>query len=262
MCVNVYNTHYVERAERVESLQHRYSANINLLLWEAIIMAQRLKSSEKVTMLTKIVEVIDSTKSKNKVVINEFKEIVDKAKFIPVDNCYKTVAGIANEFEVVLAKDAEAVLAIAESISKDPLTDDTTRSGAKKVITDCNGILKANEFNTATPERTGDEDYTDATGEELTQVVSKFLIGRKEFIIDIASAIKKVEEDAFRNSLAILGKNNEQFTNSTAANLKNIAPELEALGLHINKKDMEVEYASAVNVGTVETKSFKAIPEI
>lgn len=225
-------------------------------------MAQRLKSSEKVAMLAKAVEAIDSTKAKTKVAINEIKEIVDKAKFIPVDNLYKTVGGIANEFEVVLAKDAEAIVSIAESIAKDPLCDDTTKSAAKKVVADCNGCLKATEFDTSTPERAGDEDYNDATGEELLASVSKFLVGRKEFIVEIATAIKKVEEEAFQASLRVLGKNNEQFTNSTASNLKNVASELEALGLHINKKDMEVEDAASVNVGTVETKSFKAVPEI
>lgn len=226
-------------------------------------MAVRMKTSEKIALLTKITGMVETAKGANKAIIADLKAVVDKAKFVPVDNLYNTVVSTMNEFEEVLANDSKVVTEVLETIAKDAVVDETSRASAKRAIAEAEAMLKKVAHEGVNVAREGDEDYDTAKdGETLNDIIKRMSKIRYDFIIGCATEIKKVSEEDFVNKMKVFGKNNETFCNSLVVANNKISEELETLGVHIDARSMDVETSVAATGSKteVETKAYKAVP--
>jgi hypothetical protein len=228
-------------------------------------MAVRMKTAEKIALLSKLAELVETTKAANKSVLADFRELVDKAKFVPVDNLYNTLVSTMNEFEEVLSNDCKVVTEVSTSISKDAIVDENSRASAKRVVAEAEPMLKKVVHEGVSLERNGEEEYDSAKdGEAISALITKISSIRYNFIMECSTEMKKISEPDFLEKVRVLGKNNETFCNQLVAANNKISSELEALGVHINARSMDVETAVASSGSKVdlETKAYKAVPEL
>ena len=211
-----------------------------------------INSKSKLTFCEGITLGLTETKAKLISRTDDIKAVASKAKYAAMDRVFNVFATLSNEFTDVMTSTNEATKEILEVLVKSTDVGEEFVANAKKGLANAEDFTAPAEFALITGTRDGNEIWDSAAQTSAQESMSKWILTRKEYIEEIATSFKGIEDEQFKDAVKIIGKKNEEFTNSLVSNLARVQEALTELGINLDKNIADIgNTASSLKVGGV-----------
>lgn len=219
-------------------------------------MAQTVNSKQKVAFCVNLATEIADTRKKIAAKTEDVKAVAGVAKMAATDRIYNGVAELSTQFNEALTKSATAALDLLQEIKANAnLIGEDFNASVTKAIGEVEGVLKADTYAPISAARDGEEKWTDKEAEQLQSALTSYLAVRRTYIENLAAETKKIDDEGFVATTRVIGKANEEFTNSIAAFYKKLQAEIDTLNGLLGKQAMNLnDIASSMNIGTADVK--------
>lgn len=188
-----------------------------------------MSSKEKVAFIVSATELITATFTKIKGAMDTTESIAQSSNYAAMNRVYNSLATLTNILGEVFTEDKKILAEVATTLTKRTDVGETFVASAKKALADVEAIPAMPEYSPKSTDGDGSEGWNGSKAAELNSAVDVWNSSKRDFILELGDAFRKIQEEEFRQSLLPLCKKNETFTNALADSIKSLNDNLDEL---------------------------------
>jgi hypothetical protein len=218
-------------------------------------MAGTVNSEQKIAYCNKTAELIGATRKKLAEVNEALRAEVKVTNMQATDTINNAVVETSNVFETSLTTTAQTLTEMLTEMKSHTYIGEEFVSNVSKALDNMAAVSSTNTYDKFTHTGAGQEQWTVAHYNEITEEIKSFQKLKREYIDTLAENGHGIDDEDFTTVVNTIGLANENLTNSMSTQLTVINSELDRLAQRINVAHTTIsDTASAMKIDEVNFK--------